>query len=709
MNPRNFFAELKRRNVIRMAGLYLVGAWLLVQVAGTVLPMFGAPDWLPRSIVILLAIGFVPAIIFAWAFELTPSGLKRDEEVTPAESIAPQTARRMDRLIIAVLALALLYFGFDKFVLAPRRQAAFIASAQKHDAAPTAAKSSAVINNKSIAVLPFENLSADKDNVYFATGMQDEILTRLAGIRDLKVISRSSTEQYASRPPNLKIVAEQLGVATVLEGSVQKAGAAVHINVQLLDARSDSHLWAQSYDRDLKDVFGVQRDVAEKVADALKAQLLPAESARIASVPTQNPEAHDLYLRANAHFQRAYDQAALTSKELPPAIDLYEQALSKDPGFALAAAMLAQAHMRTYWELPDHSEARLASAKAAADKALALQPDLGEAHVALGTYWYYGHRDYTQALQQLDLARKSLPNSATVELYVGAILRRQGQWSDAITHVQRAIVLDPRSSLSIDLLAAAYQALRRYAEADQVYARAVAVTQDPTDEQITQAYNSVVWKGDLAPLRAALGSLTAGSDDYPGNALSFFQLGWWSRDYPAAVKTAETDTATNWTGQSNEIFPRHLYLAWAYQASGDNTKAESLYAEVRAQMLAALQQRPDDPNLHLALGFAGAGLGLKDEAIREGRKATALLPVSRDALSGSSYLGFLAQLYVRLGENDQALDTLRKLLALPSSGVAISPALLKLDPVWDPLRKDPRFQKLVADGEAAQARDQVKP
>ena len=698
----SFFSELKRRNVVRMAGLYLVGAWLLVQVAGTVLPMFGAPEWLPRSLVILLALGFIPSLIFSWAFELTPHGLKRDEDVAPEESIAPQTARRMNRMIIAVLVLALGYFAVDKFVLAPRRAVAPTDS-------PTAAQRSAVIDNKSIAVLPFENLSADKDNAYFATGMQDEILTRLAGIRDLKVISRSSTEQYASRPPNLKIVAEQLGVATVLEGSVQKAGAAVHINVQLLDARSDSHLWAQSYDRDLKDIFGVQRDVAEKVADALKAHLLPAESVRIASVPTQNPEAHDLYLRANAHFQRAYDQSALASKELPPAIDLYQQALSKDPGFALAAAMLAQAHMRAYWLIPDRSEARLASAKAAADQALALQPDLGEAHVALGTYWYYGHRDYAQALQQLDLARKSLPNSATVELYVGAILRRQGQWSDAIIHMQRAIVLDPRSSLSIDQLAVAYQTLRRYAEADQVFARAVAVTQDPTDEQITQAYNSVVWKGDLAPLRGALGSLSAGSDDYSGNAWSFFQLGWWSRDYPAAVKTAETDTAPNWTGQSNETLPRHLYLAWAYQAAGDNTKAQPLYAGVRTQMQAALQQRPDDPDLHLALGFAAAGLGHKDEAIREGRKATTLMPVSRDAYSGPGYLGYVAQLFVRLGENDQALDTLRQLLAVPSSGVAISPALLKLDPVWDPLRNDPRFQKLIADGEAAQAHNQVKP
>ena len=554
-----------------------------------------------------------------------------------------------------------------------------------------------------------ENLSADKDNGYFATGMQDEILTRLAGIRDLKVISRTSTAQYASRPPNLKIVAEQLGVATVLEGSVQKAGAAVHINVQLLDARSDSHLWAQSYDRDLKDIFGVQRDVAQNVAEALKAQLLPAESARIASVPTQNPEAYDLYLRGNAHFQRGYNQGALTPTEMPLAIASYQQALARDPGFALAAAMLAQAHMRTYWQLPDHTEARLAAAKAAAEQALALQPDLGEAHIALGAYWYYGYRDYAQALQQLDLARKSLPNSATLELYVGAILRRQNQWSDAIIHMQRAIVLDPRSSLSIDQLAVAYQCLRRYAEADQVFARAVAVTKDPTDEQITQAYNNVVWKGDLAPLRAAVSSLTFGSDDYSGNASSIFQLGWWSRDYPAAVKTVEADTAKNWTGQSNETFPRHLYLAWAYQASGDNIKAQPVYAEVRTQMQAALQQRPDDPDLHLSLGFAAAGLGLKDEAIREGRKATTLLPVSRDSYSGPGYLTQLAQLYLRVGEKDQAIDTLREVLAVPSSGVAISPALLKLDPVWDPLRKDPRFQKLIADGEVAQSHAQTKP
>src|SRR5213592_3343341 len=330
MNARNFLAELKRRNVYKVAVAYAVVGWLVIQVSSTVLPAFHAPEWVVQTLVVLVALGFPIALVLGWAFELTPEGLKRTEDVY----LAPQARKKSRAWIYVVIVGALLSVGL--FMLGRYGFREKISASSELPA-------------KSIAVLPFENLSDDKANGYFATGMQDEILTRLAGIRDLKVISRSSTEQYASRPPNLKIVAEQLGVATVLEGSVQKAGAAVHINVQLLDARSDSHLWAQSYDRDLKDVFGVQRDVAEKVADALKAQLLPAESVRIASVPTQNPEAYDLYLRANAHFERAYDQSVLTSTEMPQAIALYQQALAKDPGFALAAAMLSQAHMRAYW------------------------------------------------------------------------------------------------------------------------------------------------------------------------------------------------------------------------------------------------------------------------------------------------------------------------------------------------------------------------
>jgi len=278
VNPQNFFAELQRRNVIRMAGLYLVGAWLLTQVASTVLPMFGAPDWLPRSIVILLAIGLVPALVFSWVFELTPQGLKRDEEVAPEQSIAPQTARRMDRIIIAVLLVALGYFCVDKFVVAPRRPA-------PQSALLPSESSTTIANAKSIAVLPFDNLSEDKGNAFFAEGIQDEILTRLAKVADLKVISRTSTQRFKAVPSDLREIAKQLGVMNILEGSVQKSNDQVRINVQLINAVTDAHLWAESYDRKLTDLFTVESEVAKTIADTLQAKLTGSELSDATSSP----------------------------------------------------------------------------------------------------------------------------------------------------------------------------------------------------------------------------------------------------------------------------------------------------------------------------------------------------------------------------------------------------------------------------------------
>jgi len=689
----SFFAELKRRNVLRAGALYIGAAWALSQGVAQLLPVFDYPNWVVRWFVIAAMIGFPFAMLFSWFYEWTPQGIVRESEVAPDKSVTRETGRKMDRWIFTVMAVAIVLLLADIFV--PHKDGVATVAAQ----AP----------GKSIAVLPFENLSADKDNAYFASGMQDMILTKLSAIGHLKVISRTSTEQYASHPPNLKIVAEQLGVATVLEGSVQKAGNSVLINVQLIDASTDSHLWAEAYPRKLDNIFGVEGEVAQRVADALKAKLTPAEAAIVATVPTRNREAYDLYLRANVHVNREFDQNALAATELPPAIALYQQALAEDPGFALAAAGLARAHMFMYWDMPDRSEARLAAAKAAAEQALALQPDLGEGHLALGLYYYYGHWDYVQALQQLELARKTMPNSAEVELDFAYIARRQGRWSDAITGMQRAVVLDPRSSESLEQLAATYFSLRRYAEADSTMARAESVIQDPADERVLHAEVTVYWKGDLAPLRVALGALTVGSDEYTGNAPIFFLLHWWARDYAAAATTAETDAAADWSDLDGIVRPRRLYLAWAYQAAGDNAKARPLYVELHTQLQAALQQRPDNADLHLALGFAAAGLGLKDEAVSEGRKATTLTSVSRDAVNGPNYLAWLARLYVRTGDNDQALDLLRQLLAMPSGGAAITPALLKLDPVWDPLRTDPRFQKLIADDEAAQAQAQTKP
>src|SRR5437667_1146833 len=376
MSQHNFFVELKRRNVIRMAGLYLVGAWLVVQVAGTVLPMFGAPEWLPRAIVVLLAIGFVPAVISSWVFELTAEGLKREEDVSPERSITPQTGRRMDRMIIVALVLALGYFAFDKFVLTPRREAALVAGA-----APNESKS--VINEKSIAVLPFENLSRDPDNAYFATGIQDEILTRIAKIGALKVISRVSTKQYSSRPDNLSEIAHQLGVANILEGRVQKAAGQVHVNVQLISAATDEHLWAESYDRKLENIFGVEAEVAAAVAEALKAKLTGAEQHALEQKPTNNPQAYDAYLRGIALYGEANTRDEQSKSRQP-----FEASVRLDPNFAMAWAMLARLNSFWYWGV-EATPSRRAAAQKSLDTTLRLRPDLPEVQLARAFYQFY--------------------------------------------------------------------------------------------------------------------------------------------------------------------------------------------------------------------------------------------------------------------------------------------------------------------------------
>jgi len=700
----SFFAELKRRNVLRVAAFYAAAGWLLVQITTQVFPFFNISNEIVRGVVVVIAIGFPFALAFSWFYELTPQGLKRESEVPRDQSITHHTGHNLDRWIIAVLVLLVIFLLLGRFLpnrLVTTTAVAPVASSAATPAANAEASpvpSPIVAPAKSIAVLPFENLSEDKANAYFATGMQDEILTRLASIRDLKVISRTSTLKYQSHPEDLRTVGAQLGVASVLEGSVQRAGEQVHINLQLIDARDDSHLWAQSYDREIKDIFAVERDVAQAVADALKAQLMPAEAARVAATPTQNPAAYDLYLRGMVHFNKAYDQDVLTAAEMPQAFALFEQALAADPKFALADAQLAYAHIFMYFTGVDRSEAREAAAKSAIDRALALQPDLGEAHFAFGVYHYWVRRDYAPALEQLRLAREALPNSADVMSIIASVARRQNRWDEAITGLRQAALLDPRSTVSLDQLALAYSNLRRYAEADRAFGQAVALAPDPADERVTHALSTVMWRGDLAPLRAAVGGLAPGSDAYVGNAAARWKVHWLARDYAAAIAVATADNSEAWNSQSNILLPRKLYLAWAYYAAGNTAAARTEAAIVVDSMRAALGKRANDAELHLALAFGEAEVGRKDEALREGRKAVDLMSPSRDALTGSAMLVELAALEVRVGETGAAFEHLRQALAL-SSGLTISPALLKLDPVWDPIRNDPRFAQLLTLGE----------
>jgi TolB-like protein/Flp pilus assembly protein TadD len=693
MSGSSLFQEMKRRHVYRVAVAYVVTSWLLVQLASILLPTFGAPAWVLKVVVGLLGLFFPVALLLAWAFEITPEGVRRTvpegaEAARPVEA-GRRVGRSLNIAIIAGLAVAVAVLAWGRFGPGHVTPAGSGAAASPSASALLADS----VPARSIAVLPFANLSTDSANAFFATGMQDMILTKLAGMGDLKVISRTSTERYGHKPQDLKGVGRELGVATVLEGSVQRSGQQVLINVQLIDTRTDQHLWANYYTRTLDNVFGVEGEVAGKVADALQARLTPSERERVIAPPTTNPTAYELYLKADAHFRRAEDNNSLVAQDMPPAIRLYEQALARDSTFALAWAGLAQAHMNMYFFAPDRTASRLAAAKAAADRSLALKPDLGEGHEALALYEYWGHRNYDAAVAQLELARASLPNSASIEVDLAAILRRQGAMEKAVAAFRRATLLDPRNLNSLGQLALTYQMLRRYDAADSAGARALAIGYDTVDYRIDRGINEVLRSGDLGPIRAAVSVLEPGSSLYASNVETVFYVAFFGRDFAAAIRVARSDTSTAWTSTGNVALPRLLFVARAQEGAGDSAAARQSYAAARSAVRQDLQRRSDDPDLHLALGLSYAGLGGKDEALKEGQRAAELMPVSRDAVTGPEFLYWNAWIDAQVGEKAKAIAVLRQFLQLPTGGFT-SPALLRIDPTWDVLRKEPGFQAL---------------
>ncbi|HET9800614.1 MAG TPA: hypothetical protein VFP82_02920, partial [Chthoniobacterales bacterium] len=419
MNDGNFFAELKRRNVYKVAVAYGVVGWLVIQVTATIVPALHLPDGLTTAIVVIVLLGFPVALTIAWAFEMTPEGLKRTENVSPDQHLPQWSKRKFGAFIVGVSVIAAALLGYQLL----RPKVANIPVVER-------TISPKVIPQKSIAVLPFENLSDDKSAAYFADGIQDEILTKLASVADLKVISRTSTAKYKSKPEDLGTVSRQLGVATVLEGSVQKAADKVRINVQLIDAQADSHLWAKSYDRDIKDIFAVESEVAQEIADSLQAKLSPAEANNLATAPTKDPEAYDLFLKGD--YEARLAQSNLRPESFDQATSWYQQAIARDPNFALAIARLAENRILRHWFAESLSEAELAEVRKTVDRALAIAPNLAEAHIALGMFYYHGHRQYEPALAEFSRAVQLQPNNSQALEYLGYVHRRQGKWAQSL-------------------------------------------------------------------------------------------------------------------------------------------------------------------------------------------------------------------------------------------------------------------------------------
>jgi TolB-like protein/Tfp pilus assembly protein PilF len=690
MKIDNFFAELKRRNVIRMAGLYLVGAWLLTQVASTLLPAFDAPSWALRGLIVTLAIAFIPAVIFSWVFELTPQGLKREDDVAPEQSITPQTGRRMDRTIIVVLVLALGYFAFDKFVITPRREAALVANAVPNE-------SRSVIEAKSIAVLPFENRSRDPDNAFFTDRVQDEILTDLAKIADLKVISRTSVMQYKSGlARNLREIAQQLGVAHVVEGSVQRAANKIRVNAQLIDARNDAHLWAQTYDRDLADVFAIQSEIAKAIADQLQAKLSPNEKKAIEQPPTTDLAAFDLYSRAKSLLLTTRFSAT-NEPDLRKAIELLDEAVKRDPSFFDAYCQLAFSHETLYAVFSsDHTPARLALAEAAVQAATRLRPDAAETHLARAQYLYYGLRDYAGALAESEIARRALPNDPRLFELTGYILRRRGQQEEGLQNLERAVELDPRNFFTLQQIALSYEQLGRYAEAIAALDRALAIVPDNVETRATRNLFYLCWKGDTRPLHQTIDSILAQGPEAIATAADvWFVCALAERD-PAAAERALVALGDNPCWNETIILSRSFGEGLLARMTKDEARARTAFEAARAQQEKIVQAQPDYGPTLCVLGLIDAALGRKDLALDEGRRAIALTPLEKDVSNGSRVLQYFAITAAWAGEKELALQQLEAGLRAPAASQMLSYGALKLFPVWDPLRGDPRFEKIVA-------------
>ena len=658
-----FFEELQRRKVYRVAAAYIVAAGFLIQIASAVFPAWELPNWSLRLVIAFLLIGFPVALILAWAYDITAQGIQ----------ITPQTGTHRRRNLILLIVAAVIVSAAAGFFLLPR------AVWHKVD--------------KSVAVLPFQNLSSDPENAYFADGIQEEVLTRLAKIEDLKVISRASTQQYQSEPGNLAEIAKQLGVANILEGSVQKAGNQVRVNVHLVNVQTGSQLWAETYDRKLSDIFVVESEIAKGIAESLQATLTGREEQALAANPTNNSEAYDAYLRGLAFEARGN----YSSDALFKAIDFYDLAVRIDPNFALAWARLSGAHALLYFNRGDTTAARRNAAKEALEHAQKLQPNSPETLLFLGYYQYWVLHDYGLAKATFARVSKMLPGNSEVSYALGAIARREGHWAESVAYWERGLALDPRNTALLTEVAFTYAVLRQFSTAIKLYDRALDIL--PNELYLTASKASMYQaEGNLQEAAKLLIHVTTQTNSDPAVRVKLAQLRL-ERNQTEATEFVPSREARLHYASPMDKGIKQVGLALIERLAWDTASAKAFAEEARNTLEPIRKEQPDNAFVAATLAVAYAMLDEKDSALNEAQRAITLVPTSKDRLSGPGFEENLALVETIIGENGRAISTLTQLLQTPYSGwlyspAPITPALLRFDPLWDPLRVDPAFQKL---------------
>ena len=658
-----FFEEVKRRKVYRVAAAYIIAAGGIIQLASATFPAWELPNWSLRLVILLLLVGFPIALILAWAFDITAQGIQATPDTT-----APRTRRR--RNIIMLIATGVVISAATGFFLLPR------VAAHKVD--------------KSIAVLPFENLSDEKENAYFADGVQDDVLTNLSKISDLRVISRTSVMQYRGRPTNLREIGKALGVSNILEGSVRRSGNRVRVNVQLIDANSDEHVWANDYDRDVTDVFAIQSDLAREIANALQAKLSPAEKSQMTLKPTENGEAYLAFVQAHDLSCAFEDSAKLKQSE-----QLYQRAIDLDPNFALALARYSQLEswmLRTHEGTPEHRE----KARTLAERALQLQPDLPEAHLALGFWYYYGDNNYDAALREFEIAQRGLPNESDAYLAIGAIQRRQGKWAESTANLEKSASLNPKDTWPLQNLAMNYQMLRNFDAANRTVDRGLQINPQALGLWEIKVKLAIAEKGDFSVYERAVekGKSFPISDEerlkMVGNEANLLLL---QRKYQQLLQLGQRFTDDAFAAVPGSLAMKYFAIGIAQKGLGDDAAARTALLKAKDILEQQVKQKPDDADLHVQLAKLLAWLGEKDAAIAEAQRAMDLRPESKDAFEGPQITEQVAQVYAILGDNARAIELLDGLLSRPSE---VTLQTLKVNPAWDPLRNDPGFQALFA-------------